>query len=601
MFCEQCGKELVDPDLYCEHCGTPLPEDIVRSNQAGLRETAGNLMWNWVNRHKMILIVIILLATLITAGFMAADYLKTVIDPTDYISVQLSGYNARGTAAYSFDENCDLTYRMMGLSDTEMKLLDEAYESKETKMAALLYMAMLAEEHAIIDDIFTLECTVEESNGALSNGDTIQITAKVNRDLLKSYGLRTFKEEYTIVYEIGKDTPKLPEPTTIDIFSHIDVSAEGPDGYAKVYVRVPDTPIPMDEPIDGVCSVSMEYVDSGGWGDAYLVFYLLDENGEEIKREGLVIAVNDQNPADLKKISNGEKIAVQVKDTEDLENCGIFVSGTEKTITPKNLRGLEEIDLLGCLEYEFCGPDGTGYLQFRPGTYTIPVNYAANGEESLNVEVTLDSNYHLYDDYSWISPAILNLTVYPTASEEMKVRITVFSKPNQELKNGDSVTFLIDDWSSSTSEEKMKEAGYTIRQERTETVSGLLTPVELKLSDILDYTVGSDETGAWTLAVGTSKTTMLPENDLGIQKLVTTLKEESPGSALNYTVTFAFTTTDAEGKTEEHSIESEIRISLNKYYGEVKFELVRKKYRDLWTYGFVIPETYEIYKLNTLH
>ena len=198
MFCEHCGKELVDPDLFCEHCGSPLPEDAVKHGGRDLLKAVGLLAWSWVKRYKIALICIIALAALTAGGFMVVDYLKTVIDPRDYITVQLSGYNSGGTADVRFDEDDSLTYRLLGLGPAELEALDKAYETEETKLAALFYLAMRAEENSNIDDIFGVSFTCSQNNGKISNGDIVSVDITVDQDILETYGLHTFKKNYTV-------------------------------------------------------------------------------------------------------------------------------------------------------------------------------------------------------------------------------------------------------------------------------------------------------------------------------------------------------------------------------------------------------------------
>jgi len=415
----------------------------------------------------------------------------------------------------------------------------------------------------------------------------------VNQDILETYGFHTIKENYEIDYEIGRDTPKLPEPTSIDLFSYVKISVEGPEGYGKLYVRVPEKAISLEEPIDGVHSFRIEYNNGGGIGNAYLIFRLLDESGEEVNAESIAITANDSNPSRVEELANGDTIVVSTGNSGDLEACGILLAGTEKTITAENLREMEEIDLLSILEYEFCGPEGYGYLQFRPGTYQVPVSYSGDGKKELTVQVDQDPNDDFYDEYYWAPQAILTVTVSPAEGVQNEIRIMVHPDPYKDLKTGDKVDFEMN--YSSGAMKLLKEAGYTLKEDRTVTVSDLLTPVELKLSDILDYTVIWDELdeNEWDLKIGTAKTTSLPENNLGIRELTATLRKENDYSTTAYIVTFAFTTADGTGKTEDHSIDCEINISRDKYYKTVKFELTREKYRDLWQYGLAIENTYE--------
>lgn len=599
MFCEHCGKQLVDPDLYCEHCGNPLPEELVKHRGTDLLKAVTFLVWSSIKRYKVALICILLLAVLATSGFMAADYLKTVIDPTDYITIHLSGYASGGTVEGRFDEDHLLTYRLMGLGAAEIEALEAAYETEETKLAAMLYFAEMAKEHSNIDDIFTLQYSVTGTNGKLSNGDIIRLEIMVNQDILETYGLHTFKKRYEADYKIGTDTPMLPEPTSVDLFSRVKVSAEGPDGYGKLYLKVPEEPIPLTEPIDGVHSFQIAYHDGSGWGDAYLKFRLLDENHEEVNSQSVSITANQNKPCNIENLVNGDSITVSATDANGLEDRGIFLTGTEKTITVDNLRGMEEIDLLRILEYEFCGPDGNGYVQFLPGTYQVPVSYSGDGKKELTVQVVQDPDYDFYDEYSWIPPAVITFTVSPAENVTQDIRIRAYPDPYKELKNGDTVNFLIDQGIFGNATEELKKAGYTLTQKRGETVAGLLTPVELKLSEILDYGIEWKEDGGWLLNVGTTKTTELPENDLGIRELTTTLRKENESSTTAYILNFAFTTEDGEGKTQEHSVDCEINISRNEYYRTVTFDLIREKYRDLWKYGLAIEETYEQISVDT--
>ncbi len=598
MFCEHCGKELVDPDLFCEHCGKPLPEDAVKRGGTDLLKAVGLLVWAWVKRYKIVLIAVLALAALVTGGFMVADYMKTVINPVDYLSVQLSGYHSGGTAQIVFDEDHTLMYRLMGLGPEELEALDAAYETEETKLAALFYLAMLAEENSDLNDIFEIYSSRSQSDGKISNGDIVSVAITVNQDLLETYGLHTLKKEYAVEYKIGTDTPKLPEPTTMDLFSHVKLSAEGPEGYGKLYVRAPEKPVALKEPINGVHSFHVEYKDGSGWGNDYLLFHLLDENGEEVRAKSIAINANDSYPSRMKNLVNGDTIAVSTGDAAELEACGIFLTNTEKTVAVDNLRQMEQIDLLSILEYEFCGPEGYGYFRFLPGTYQVPVSYSGDGKKELTIQVAQDPEDDFYDEYYWAPHAVLTFAVSPAEGVSENIRIKVHPEPYGELKAGDKVNYKMS--YSSEHMRLLKESGYTLKEDQTVTVPKLMNPVMLKLSDILDYSVSWDELdeNEWDLQIGSTRTTSLPENELGIQELTTTLRKENENSTTAYIVTFAFTTTDDAGKTEDHSIDCEINISRDKYYKTVKFEMIREKYRDLWQYGLAIENTYERFSVS---
>lgn len=587
MYCEHCGKELADTDRFCEHCGAPqkilTPPPVAPPPERASLDVRG-----WVRAHKKILIAALLALVAVLGAITGILYAATYINPRKYVSVSLSGCNGNGSASLVFDEEEELLTKLLEKAPSTRHSGEYAPDYEEMLWFALENMLAMDDERYIIQRIFTVDLEQSgESDGLLSNGDTVTAILEVDREALKDYGFRTTKESYTVSFVIGKDTEPLPEPTTLDLFSLLDLAIVGADGYGLLVNTPREVETVYDSPVDDYhrVRVCVESKPDRAWQpEVYLRF--LNEAGEEIAGRCLSLDADK-----TENYTNGEKVTVRVRDPEMLKKYGLTLAENEKSYTAEKLREMEEIDLLGVLDYRFCGTEGFGYIQFVPGSYTIPVRNSGNGEKELKIEVLEDPHYDVYDSYTGRPNMPVKFVVHPSDKLEREVRFMVYAEPYEELHNGDEVSFGVYEGLGGKGLEVLKSAGYEIKAGPAVTVSGLLPPVELKLSDILDYSVSWTDAQNFELAAGTTKTTPLPENALGIRELVCTLGD-ALSSHKNYPLTFSFTTVDAAGNTQDHSITSEVFIQ--KDYQRIKFDMNEREALQLRDYGLHIPQTYEL-------
>lgn len=590
MYCEHCGKEISKMDKFCEHCGASQKVQQ-NSTTENLKRTT-TTFHDWICEHKKILILGALSIVLLVGILMGIDYAKTFINPLKYLTVELTGYNGQGDAHLHFDNENELILKLLGEKAAALDLVLDEDATEEMALMALGAYFQLGEEMDRIHQIFSLKLERTEENVPIQNGDTLTVTIEVDQEALKAYGFRTTKESFSKTYVVGKDAPSLPEPTKLDILSVLDLTIDGADGHGLLINNSIEKVISYDTPIDDYHSVRV-YVQQNEYDtwQPYVRLTFHDETNEQVAAYGLTL-----NAEKTEGFSNGEEITLSIpeKEAENLSKFGLILQGTEKTISASGLRGMEEIDLIGALEYTFGGSDGYGYIQFVPGTYNVPVQNAENGEKTLTVEVTEDQNYDVYADYNGRPNVPVNLVVHLTENMESNIRIVVYAEPYDKLTNGDTVNFGIYEWSCEEDLEKLKSAGYTITTGHTAQVSGLLTPMEVKLSDILDYQIAWISDEDFDLTVGATKTTDLPENALGIQQLITTLGEKDI-SYPKYPVTFEFTTTDQQGNVQTHSITSDIYIQKDSWWNKVKFDMTQRQCRELQDYGIVVTEPYEMF------
>lgn len=118
MFCPNCGKQLPDDSTFCEHCGVkiepeqpgaapsaPVQNPVQPSAQAPVPSgpVQPSPLTEFVKKNKKILgigagVLVLLIAVVV---FIATRPQKVKLG--DYISVEFSGYDTMGNAAYTFD------------------------------------------------------------------------------------------------------------------------------------------------------------------------------------------------------------------------------------------------------------------------------------------------------------------------------------------------------------------------------------------------------------------------------------------------------------------------------------------------------------------
>lgn len=168
--------------------------------------------------HKL-LIIIGAVCVVIAAFLTMMLFGGKSIDMQDYVTVNFSGVDGKGTAYV------DVDYDSMGtnlLTSAQKRKLEtgNGWSSINTAVGALGQQWILAE---------ALDCELDQSS-ELSNGDKVTVTVTADKDILKQLGVKVKHKKLTFKVE------GLVEVSNIDAFADISVQFSGiaPQGEAEI-------------------------------------------------------------------------------------------------------------------------------------------------------------------------------------------------------------------------------------------------------------------------------------------------------------------------------------------------------------------------------
>ena len=157
-------------------------------------------------------LVLILIITMFSGG-------RTKVDMEDYITVNFSGLNGKGTAQMSIDYT--------GLS--QVSELTSTSKWSKSELESMIYL--LGEEWAKRDMLeHAFKCTLEADQGTLSNGDKVTVNVAVSDETCKALNIKVKPKTISVKVE------GLTQVTAFDAFADIEVSFSGiaPNGKATL-------------------------------------------------------------------------------------------------------------------------------------------------------------------------------------------------------------------------------------------------------------------------------------------------------------------------------------------------------------------------------
>lgn len=416
MYCKHCGKALPEKSEFCENCGTSVFTG--KRRQAALS-----------GRKKKLLLVLSVIAIGVVVGIsMLADYLKMCIDPTEYVSISISGLSGKGALEIHFDEHKLLENKIAGMNYQD-KQWDESFleNADPLRTFSKMFFGEEDEEISILDPIFSLYADQDEYHlNTYKNGDTVEITIHVNQDLLETYGFHTLKKEYRMTYVIGEDTPLLSEPAYIDIFAMLDLQIVGDDGNGRIVPMGTEAVVELKSPINDITTVTVEITPRD---DAYIAeirLKMLDDEGNRLY-SGTVGVIATQTAG----LSNDDETVVSFHELDWVLEKGIGFLETEKTFKAAGLSEEGRLDVFSYIQPKFFVEDGA-----------VTVSWELK-EEKVGLIGAVQDIYLELQPGSYSGQTLLVVSGKNTKGKDIQCTFELCTTWNPALKNGDTMSAYI--------------------------------------------------------------------------------------------------------------------------------------------------------------
>ena len=212
-YCENCGAQLADEDMFCFNCGIRQGQ-MNMTGQQPIQQTVQ--MQQPVKRklNKKILIPLIVIVVAAIAVFTIYSQMKKRVNLNQYITVKYSGYNTAGRAYYDIDRE--------GL----VKAVLKAQGKKDSQI--LTDSSATANIYNTLN--YCIDISIDNSNN-LSNGDTVTLKIECNEyaNSLLSVKFVYKDKEYKV--------ENLEEARQVNVFDNVSVSFSGTSPNAKATVK----------------------------------------------------------------------------------------------------------------------------------------------------------------------------------------------------------------------------------------------------------------------------------------------------------------------------------------------------------------------------
>ena len=349
-YCENCGAQLADEDVFCFNCGVrqvevqqqqPLQQTIPVQSTMPVQQPVKRI----INKKIMIPLAIVIVA--IIAIIAVSTQIKKRVNLNQYISVEYAGYNTVGKAYYKIDRE--------GLAKAVLK----AQGKKDSQI--LTDDSTLDTVYGTLRDY--MDVSIDNDNN-LSNGDTVTLKIECNEYANSMLGVKLIYKDKEYKVE------NLNEARHVNVFDNISVSFSGTSPNAKATVKNDAT-------------------------DSYL--------------SGLKLKLSKSSG-----IKTGDKVTVTVSysEKEALSN-GYILTETSKEYTCDKLNAyISNVDELSSAQQEelkkaakdkieaYCAQNNISQANLNyAGTYTlVPKNSSYYGNsnqiyEIYNVDITAKKNY----------------------------------------------------------------------------------------------------------------------------------------------------------------------------------------------------------------
>lgn len=215
MICSNCGNRIEKDSMFCGHCGQQISQQsITETPQEKKQRPESKQIKISKEKMKTIIIVAAIVAIIVIIAGLIVGIAASKVNLKNYVVEEIAFSGANGYGSVSKESVSDFINDDALIDDTHKKVDEDDYYSES-------YWGNLTD-----DDFFTimdyLEIVLPENNGALSNGDNVKITVKIdkngikeNKNIIKSIA---GGDEVSFEYKVSG----LPECVAIDIFDAIE-------------------------------------------------------------------------------------------------------------------------------------------------------------------------------------------------------------------------------------------------------------------------------------------------------------------------------------------------------------------------------------------
>ena len=306
MKCKNCGEKVFFLSNYCESCGSEVESvwSITKSNALKFL--------SFIKKRKLATCIVLGVLVAIIAFSTVWDVTHR-LDPTDYITVSVGGFEGKGEIEPAIDYTA-LCEKLLGKEPdaTTKKGYEKTKEYNKNR--------------ALIAECFSI--AADRAYG-LSNGDMFIVTVKVlDKAIIEDLGYNLVHDEYYITMQVGKDCDSLGEPTELDLLQYINASFSGTNGYGEYEIVCSAEPIEINHPTAGKINLTLEYYESFFQDGIYVK---ISDTTERIYVD-LTVEAEDS-------LSNGDKIKISIDEDsiEDMRELGFVIETTRKTVIVSGL------------------------------------------------------------------------------------------------------------------------------------------------------------------------------------------------------------------------------------------------------------------------
>ncbi len=399
MFCEKCGTQLPDDAKFCEKCGSstepgsapaPAAATVAAASAPAAPSAFSIALKKFFSNKRNVIITLValflIIAAIVTVVVVASQPKMIYID--DYFHVEFEGVDGSGRAY--LDTNDKENKEAVNLNK---KLFGDDADKKSIGMYITPYIDM----------------TDEELN-SLKNGQTIKIKLKINKEIYDEVdGNYKFALRHKTVKVKG-----LYKSTILNILDHITPAFKGYNGYG-----VPNTSESQTIPLVNGAEARVEFQSSGA-----RIIICDEKNDYEI-----ITVYANFNRSD--NLSNGESVSLSINaenyNTSDLFNgYGIVLSTQTRAYTVSGLEEPINFNVTDHIKPIFKGISTVGIMNFQIVEDTVTV-----GDYTVKIK-NPNSSSEYSDEFS--------IELRKTNGESIRT-ITYYANGCDDLKNGDKITF----------------------------------------------------------------------------------------------------------------------------------------------------------------
>lgn len=379
MYCTNCGTKL-DPQISCcPKCGVVHEREsakisLTTPEQFTLKIEKGAALSKLKTAGKKVYMAAGLVLLLIVVCILAVTAEKKTIDLSDYVTVDFSGYNSRGVAKLSFDQ------------DTFLEDFSERAGGKNVEQWSTLFGDFTY--YSVFDYIYC-EVTPYEF---LSNGDKAELQWNVDAESIKEmFGVKVVAKDKRMTVE------GLGDIVYVDFFEKLDVTFSGVSPYGTISMEINDQDFaPFEgfffeaQQTDGLENGDTVVVTLVPSGYEYLSYadaetFCLEKYGvipEEMQKEYVVEGLGAF-------ITSGEHLTEEFLNAMDAQSKDVL---TSLTATWQDEVALLETDYLGY--YLLLAKNGGGNYIYN--VYKATAEFAYDGQSDIVEYIT----YVCYENIS---------------------------------------------------------------------------------------------------------------------------------------------------------------------------------------------------------